>query len=65
MKMKNLTITLDVHTIEELKTYADAIGISIAEFIEDVVIEFVKFQQSEMDELYLNDDGTKWLIPRE
>ena len=65
MKMKNLTITLDVKTIEELKNYADAIGISIAEFIEDVVIEFVKFQQSEMDELYLNDDGTKWLIPRE
>ena len=65
MKMKSLTITLDVHTIEALKTYEDAIGISIAEFIEDVVIEFVKFQQSEMDELYLNDDGTKWLIPRD
>ena len=41
MKMKSLTITLDVHTIEELKIYADAIGISIAEFIEDVVIESI------------------------
>ena len=65
MDMRNITITLDTHTLEELKIYAVAIGISIEEFIEDVVVEFIRFQMSEMDELYLNDDGTSWLMPRD
>ena len=64
MDMRNITITLDTHTIEELKKYAVAIGISTEEFIEDVVVEFIRFQMSEMDELYLNDDGTSWLVPK-
>ena len=65
MDMRNITITLDTHTLEELKIYAVAIGISIEEFIEDVVVEFIRFQMSEMDELYLNDDGTSWLVPKD
>ena len=65
MDMRNITITLDTHTIEELKNYAVAIGISTEEFIEDVVGEFIRFQMSEMDELYLNDDGASWLVPKD
>ena len=65
MDMRNVTITLDTHTLEELKNYAVAIGISTEEFIEDVVVEFIRFQMSEMDELYLNDDGTSWLITKD
>ena len=65
MDTRNITITLDTHTLEELKIYAVSIGISTEEFIEDVVVEFIRFQMSEMDELYLNDDGTSWLVPKD
>ena len=65
MDTRNITITLDIHTLEELKNYAVAIGISIEEFIEDVVVEFIRFQMSEMDEIYLNDDGASWFVPKD
>lgn len=63
--MKNINITLEDKTVEELKTYAMAMGITTEEFIEDVILEFVRFQAAEMDELYFNDDGTHWLVPRD
>lgn len=63
MNKQNLTITLDVDTLEEVKTYAVVTGVSIEAFIEAIVSDFFRFQQAEMEEVYLNDDGTAWLIP--
>ena len=63
MNENNITITLDVDTLEEVKTYAVATGVSIEAFIEAIVCDFFRFQQAEMEEVYLNDDGTAWLMP--
>lgn len=63
MNEKSISITLDVDTLEEVKTYAVATGVSIEAFIEAIVCDFFKFQQAEIEEIYLNDDGTSWLIP--
>ena len=63
MNTKNITITLDIETVDEIKPYAVATDISIEEFIECIVVDFIRFQKAEMEEIYLNDDGTKWLMP--
>lgn len=63
MLTKNINITLDLETLEEIKNYAFATGVSVEEFIEDIVADFLRFQQAEMNEVYLNDDGTAWLMP--
>ena len=63
MNTKNITITLDIETLEEIKSYATATDISVEEFIECIVADFIKFQNAEMEEIYLNDDGTQWLMP--
>lgn len=63
MNEKNISITLDVDTFENVKTYAVATGVSIEVFIEAIVCDFFRFQQAEMEEVYFNDDGTAWLMP--
>ncbi len=62
MNTKNITITLDIETLDEIKPYAVATDISVEEFIECIVADFIKFQNAEMEEVYLNDDGTQWLM---
>ena len=63
MNEKNINITLDSDTFEEVKTYAVAAGVSIEAFIEAIVCDFFRYQNVEMEEVYLNDDGTAWLMP--
>lgn len=65
MNTNNLTITLDTYTLDEIKMYALATGVSPEEFIENMVVDFIRFQQAEMEEVYMNDDGTSWLIPKD
>lgn len=63
MNTKNITVTLDIETLEEIKSYAKATDISIEEFVECIIADFIRFQKAEMEEIYLNDDGTQWLMP--
>lgn len=63
MNTQNITITLDIETLGEIKTYAEATDISFEEFIECIVIDFLRFQKAEMEEIYMNDNGTQWLMP--
>ena len=65
MNTNNLTITLDTYTLDEIKMYALATGVSPEEFIENMVVDFIRFQQAEMEEVYMNDDGTSWLVPKD
>ena len=58
MNTNNLIITLDTYTLDEIKMYALATGVSPEEFIENIVVDFIRFQQAEMEEVYMNDDGT-------
>ena len=50
-------------TLEEIKSYATATDVSVEEFVECIVADFIRFQKAEMKEIYLNDDGTTWLMP--
>ena len=63
MNTKNITIALDGETFEEIKSYATATDISVEEFVECIVTDFIRFQRAEMEEIYLNDDGVQWLMP--
>ncbi|MDD6146445.1 MAG: hypothetical protein PUB43_05345 [Oscillospiraceae bacterium] len=65
MKEKTLNITLDENTYNELEGYAIASEIKPEQFITALIHDFLAFQQSELDEVHLNDDGETWLIPAE
>lgn len=61
--MHKINIKLDKETFETLSDYAFALGITVSDFVPLVVADFIKMQDDELNEVYLNDDGTKWLFP--
>lgn len=63
VSMKKLTVYLEEETFASLEDYAFAIGITVNEFVPLVVDDFLKLQEDELNEVYLNDEGTKWLFP--
>lgn len=65
MKEKVLEISLDENTYNELKDYAFASNIKPEDFTTALIHDFLKLQQSELEEVHLNDDGTTWLLPAE
>lgn len=54
---KEIIIKLTEKQIEEIKDYADGAGITVADFIELLTINYLNFQKNELQEVYLNDDG--------
>ena len=65
MKEKILKISLDENTYNELKDYAFASNIKPEAFATALINDFLKLQQSELEEVHLNDDGATWLFPAE
>lgn len=63
VSMKKLTVYLEEETFASLEDYAFAIGTTVNEFVPLVVADFLKLQEDDLNEVYLNDEGTKWLFP--
>lgn len=58
--MKEIKICLSEDNYEELKGYANGSNVKVNEFVLGLVYDFLRFQNSEMNEVYLNDDGVSW-----
>lgn len=65
MKEKILKISLDKNIYNELTDYAFASNIKPEAFATALINDFLKLQQSELEEVHLNDDGSTWLFPAE
>ncbi len=61
--MKEIKISLEKETLENIEGYAYACEITVEDFICGIISDFLRLQEEEMNEIYLNDDAASWIFP--
>ncbi|MGN0443881.1 MAG: hypothetical protein ACI4F5_04610 [Acutalibacteraceae bacterium] len=62
-KIISINVNIDNNAYEDLIGYAKASGLSVEVFASSLIYGFLRLQNTELEEIHINDDGTTWLFP--